>query len=129
MKTSHHPVRSASNAFDFDLDELLHPAQAFDHPKDVVGDPDLTLNEKRAILASWASDACAVEAAPALRHPPGARQAVSVDEILQALRALDQQADPEAGRLPWTRRQVRRQSFEQFRARRAHERQGSSTAH
>ena len=40
---------------------LLHPAQAFSHPSDVVNDPDLTLNEKRAILASWASDACAVD--------------------------------------------------------------------
>jgi hypothetical protein len=46
-----------------DLDALLHPAQAFEHPSDVVNDPDLTLNEKRAILASWASDACAMEAA------------------------------------------------------------------
>ena len=40
--------------FDFDLDDLLHPAQAFEHPRSVVEDPDLTLNEKRAILASWA---------------------------------------------------------------------------
>jgi hypothetical protein len=54
----------------FDLDDLLHPEQAFDHPHDVVNDTDLTLNEKRAILASWASDACAVEAAPALRQAP-----------------------------------------------------------
>ena len=45
----------------FDLDALLHPARAFAHPMDVVRDPDLTLNEKRAILASWASDACAVD--------------------------------------------------------------------
>jgi hypothetical protein len=45
-----------------ELDELLHPAQAFQHPREVVNDPDLSLNEKRAILASWASDACAVEA-------------------------------------------------------------------
>ena len=36
----------------FNLDDLLHPAQAFDHPRDVVNDHDLTLNEKRAILAS-----------------------------------------------------------------------------
>jgi hypothetical protein len=50
--------------FDFDLDDLLRPAQAFEHPRRVVEDPDLTLNEKRAILASWASDACAIEAAP-----------------------------------------------------------------
>ena len=57
----------------YDLDELLHPANAFTHPSEVVNDPDLTLSEKRAILASWASDACAVEAAPALRRPPGNR--------------------------------------------------------
>lgn len=36
----------------FDLDKLLHPASAFAHPIDVVHDADLTLNEKRAILAS-----------------------------------------------------------------------------
>ena len=34
-----------------DLDTLLHPSQAFEHPSEVVRDPDLTLNEKRAILA------------------------------------------------------------------------------
>ena len=45
----------------FDLDALLHPSRAFVHPIDVVHDPDLTRNEKRAILASWASDACAME--------------------------------------------------------------------
>jgi hypothetical protein len=39
--------------------DLLHPAQAFEPPSHVVNDPDLTLNEKRAILASWAFDACA----------------------------------------------------------------------
>jgi hypothetical protein len=54
-----------------DLDTLLHPAQAFEHPMKVVEDADLTLNEKRAVLASWAADACTVEAAPALRQSPG----------------------------------------------------------
>jgi len=44
-----------NNEDSFDLDDMLHPAQAFSHPADVVNDPDLTLNEKRAILASWAS--------------------------------------------------------------------------
>ena len=75
-----------------DLDELLHPAQAFGHPSEVVNDPDLTLAEKRAILASWASDACAIEAMPALRRPPGVGQPVCFDEIIDALRELDQQA-------------------------------------
>jgi hypothetical protein len=86
----------------FELDDLLHPAQAFEHPRHVLADPDLTVNEKRAILASWASDACAVEAAPALRCAPGGRQPVSVDEILEALRDLDRQArasEPEGSRL------------------------------
>ena len=81
---------------DLDLNDLLHPAQAFDHPCDVVGDADLTLGEKRAILASWASDACAVEAAPALRQVPGGRRIVSVDEILEALQSLDKKASAEA---------------------------------
>jgi len=76
----------------FDLDELLHPAQAFNHPSEVVNDPDLTLNEKRAILASWASDACAVEAAPALRVVLGAGRTVEFDDIIDALRALDRLA-------------------------------------
>jgi hypothetical protein len=69
----------------------LHPARAFAHPLDVVRDADLTLKEKRAILASWASDACAVEAAPALRQTPGGRP-IQFDEIMDALRVLDRQA-------------------------------------
>src|SRR4051812_34656723 len=73
------------------LDALLHPAQAFDHPQDVVRDPDLTLNEKRAILASWASDACAVEAAPALRCAPGGKRPVRYDDVMDALRGLDRE--------------------------------------
>ena len=76
----------------YDLNQLLHPAQAFGHPSDVLGDPDLTLNEKRAVLASWASDACAIEAAPDLRS--NARGApVRFDDIMEALRTLDRQAN------------------------------------
>ncbi|ETR74909.1 hypothetical protein X566_19140 [Afipia sp. P52-10] len=74
------------------LDSLLHPAAAFDHPRDVLSDPDLTLNEKRAILASWASDACAVEAAPALRQTPDGKKVVRFDDIIEALRELDREA-------------------------------------
>ena len=83
----------------FDFDALLHPGQAFSHPSNVVNDPDLTLNEKRAILASWASDACAVEAAPALRKTSGG-PIVHFDEIMDALRMLDRQqaATADAGR-------------------------------
>ena len=78
--------------FDFDIDNLLHPAKAFEHPRRVVEDPDLTLNEKRAILASWASDACAIETAPALRQVSGTARPVRFDDVMDALRALDQQA-------------------------------------
>jgi hypothetical protein len=87
-----------------DLDALLHPAQAFEHPLKVVDDPDLTLAEKRAILASWASDACAVEAAPALRQPPGLGRAVQFDEIMDALRLLDGQAAETRKPVPHYRR-------------------------
>jgi hypothetical protein len=85
--------RRAQDNFDhsFDLDALLHPAQAFAHPLDVVRDADLTLNEKRAVLTSWASDACAVETTPELRQMPGCRP-IRFDDIMDALRVLDREA-------------------------------------
>jgi hypothetical protein len=91
----HHNCRTSRTKRDddrFDLDTLLHPANAFAHPADVVSDPDLTLSEKRAILASWASDACAVEAVPVLRKPPG-NAPVRFDDIMDALRELDREGD------------------------------------
>jgi hypothetical protein len=54
-----------------EIEALLHPAYAFSHPMDVVRDADLTLYEKRVILSSWASDACAVEDFPEFRQPSG----------------------------------------------------------
>jgi hypothetical protein len=83
-----------SELADPELDRLRHPASAFDHPRDVVRDPDLTLEEKRAILSSWASDACAVESQPALRRPLGAKQPVEFDEIVDALRSLEKGPPP-----------------------------------
>src|SRR5256714_9169794 len=95
--------------FDLDLNALLHPASAFDHPRDVLNDPDLTRAEKRAILSSWASDACAIASAPGLRHPPGAKQPVTFDDIIDALRALDDPPPRPGGksmrlRPPWRQR-------------------------
>jgi hypothetical protein len=89
----------------FNLNELLNPASAFAHPSEVVADPDLTLNEKRAILASWASDACAVEAAPDLRARPRG-SAVRFDDIMDALRILDKQANGDKYRRILHRRRV-----------------------
>jgi hypothetical protein len=81
---------------DFDWRDMLHPATAYSHPRDVVQDTDLTLNEKRAILASWASDASAVVSNPALQQAPSSDRPVAFDEIMEALRSLDQVtlADP-----------------------------------
>src|ERR1700745_1398056 len=83
MKTHDHDLA-------LDFDGLVHPSQVFEHPRDVVSDPDLSLNEKRAILASWPSDACAIEAAPAWRKTPAGR-VVSFDEIMDAMRSLDKE--------------------------------------
>jgi hypothetical protein len=48
---------------------------------------------KRAILASWASDRSAVRDQPAMRKPPGAKRAVSIDDILAAMHDLDKGRD------------------------------------
>lgn len=83
----------ASGTSDVYSDALLSPGRVFSHPAEVVRHPGLTREEKRAVLASWASDACAVEAAPALRRLPGASEPVQVDDVLAALRALDPAPD------------------------------------
>ena len=99
------PPRSHEVLGDWDLNDLLHPAQAFESPAAVLKDPDLTLNEKRAILASWASDACAIEAAPDLRAPPSGR-IVRFDEIMEALRALDKEVNGDNYRRVLRRRRI-----------------------
>jgi len=79
----------APETFDPSLDRLLFPALHFSHPDEVVSDRTLDTREKRAILASWASDACAVDSMPALRKPPGAASPVTFDAVMDALRRLD----------------------------------------
>jgi hypothetical protein len=76
------------------LDRLLSPSRYFKHPDEVLKDDTLELQEKRAILSSWASDACAVASMPALRQPPGTEQPISFDQIMDALCQLDR--DPSA---------------------------------
>jgi hypothetical protein len=79
-------------ATNLDMTALLHPADAFSHPMDVVEDCDLTAYEKRAILSSWAADSCAVKD---LRDPsrPFHGGAVSFDDILDALSVLDSESE------------------------------------
>src|SRR3954471_3292783 len=57
-------------------------------PRDLVRDPSMTLEEKRSLLASWASDARAVPNHPALRRLDDGRL-VTIDDVLDALKALD----------------------------------------
>jgi hypothetical protein len=64
-------------------------AAIYTHPSDVTSNPKLTTAEKRAILASWISDALAVENAPSSRQRDSGA-VVEVDPILQALVLLDQ---------------------------------------
>src|SRR4051812_13799616 len=87
MEADMQPTTAHDNVFEFEA--LLHPGTVFEHPRDVVRHSSLTLAEKRAILASWASDASAIASCPALRSPPGLKAPVTIDEILDALRELD----------------------------------------
>ena len=61
---------------------------SFTDPDDVLSDPGLSLAERRAILADWASDARAVEGCPPLRQIECGAQ-IPVAEILAALKRLD----------------------------------------
>ena len=75
----------------FGIEKLLRPSLSYSHPREVLADQELGLNEKRAVLAAWASDACALEAAPDLRQA-GDGPPVSFDDIMDGLRALDGEA-------------------------------------
>ena len=82
-----------------DLNGILHPGTAYAHPRDVVADRTITIAEKRAILASWASDAAAVPSNPALRELPGSYRRITIDEVLAALSELDSEPrDPPGGK-------------------------------
>lgn len=61
----------------------------FQNPQKVLAHPTLGASEKRAILAGWASDVCAVENLPNWRKLPQTGALVLLDDILDALRALD----------------------------------------
>ncbi|WP_339159289.1 hypothetical protein [Methylobacterium bullatum] len=69
---------------------VVAPGDVFRHPREVLAHPLLNREEKRTILASWVSDACALENAPGLRCLTGARaEPVTVEALLAALAELD----------------------------------------
>lgn len=71
------------------LARLLRPGVGFNHPRDVLKDPDLGLDDKRAVLASWASDASAVQDRPDLRWLLGTPEPVPLADVRDALSRLD----------------------------------------
>lgn len=79
------PVRGLREA----RERLLRPAVGFRHPLDVLKDPWLDVADKRAILSSWASDACAVEDRPHLRWLLGTDAPVLLDDVRDAIARLD----------------------------------------
>ena len=70
-------------------DPSVPPQLIFEHPNEVLLDPDLTPAERRAILASWASDLHAVEGLPQVRQLENGTR-ICLKDALRALRALDE---------------------------------------
>jgi hypothetical protein len=73
------------------MEAVLYP---LGDPEEVIRHPLLSGVEKRALLASWASDAYAVENQPTLRRLDNGT-VIPVERILSALKVLDEM--PEAG--------------------------------
>src|ERR1700709_232331 len=69
-------------------DELKPSAPFLARPEDILGDPTLSKEEKRAVLASWLSDARALPDAPRWRQLDNGAL-VDVDGLYTALRGVD----------------------------------------
>ena len=79
--------QAAGNAMAMGPTILLQGIQ-IERPLDVVKATALSADDKRTILASWASDFYAVDSKPAFRHLPGTPEPVSIDEVRMALTEL-----------------------------------------
>ena len=80
--------QAANNAMAMGPRVLLQGME-LQRPIDVVKAPSLSVDDKRAILAVWASDFYTVESKPALRQLPGTPEPVFIDEVQAALKELD----------------------------------------
>lgn len=58
-------------------------------PHEVVEDPSLGVEQKRALLSEWASDACAIESFPTLRQLPGTPFPMTLSAVMDARLQLD----------------------------------------
>ena len=84
-----HANRTTNN-----VEPSFHQISHYGSPDDVLGDAKLSTEEKRLILLSWASDMYAVESHPTLREVPGIPRRLRLDDILAALKQLDDETDP-----------------------------------
>jgi len=84
-----HTFREDVSTSEFGGHRALEPASPFKHLREVLEHPSLSRSDKRALLAGWASDSCAVDGRPAWRQIPGSGALIMVDDLLDALRALD----------------------------------------
>jgi hypothetical protein len=87
MATTDHLIRS--QGLGAALARGVRPAIGFISPDDVLKDPHLPPAEKRAILASWASDASAVQDEPGLRWLLGTPEPVPYADVRDALLSLE----------------------------------------
>jgi hypothetical protein len=76
------------------LEANFHAVSHYNSPDDVLNDVRLSTDEKRVILSSWASDMYGVESKPGLRQVPGIPHRLYLDDILAALKRLDDENDP-----------------------------------
>ena len=75
-----------------ELEPFLSPEAVFSDPFEIVTNPDLAIGEKRAILARWLARTCAAGAAFGLKWMPRASsELVQFDDVMDALRALEQE--------------------------------------
>jgi hypothetical protein len=75
------------------LERWLRPGVGFNSPRDVLKDPGLDLSGRRAVLASWASDASAVQDEPQMRWLLGTPEPVPLSEVREAMAELDRCED------------------------------------
>jgi hypothetical protein len=78
----------------YDVGPFFHTVSHYNSPADVLKDARLSTDEKRVVLSSWASDMYAVESHPDLREVPGIPQRLRLDDILAALKRLDDDMTP-----------------------------------
>jgi hypothetical protein len=81
----------------YDVGPFFYTVSHYNSPADVLKDARLSTDEKRVVLSSWASDMYAVESHPDLREVPGIPQRLRLDDILAALKRLDDDTPPPRG--------------------------------